>query len=414
MSFLEQKHLRPVTYHKDPESDSVGSHWAPVQQQLMWMTNPMPNASNPQDIDSNVSKEQLASLGFGKNVTSTGDFVSREIGEDEVKAPPRRQPENQHLAENKENVNSTCNCIGDQQMLSGNVSSVHHAHNGMLQAIRADHMTVEQTAAWMRTLGSFNGWQEADWYAWSFQENNIWGYLLQKLTVDSLKTDLGVVKYGHRLEIMAAIKCLFPGMQLRDKVVEKMIESDHLRSPMSVTLPEAKSEGMDASPLQSYVSPQIYPKTKHDPASTKHDASQMASNPSHLTSPTTNEQEWEVLKWFSQPTGKRTSPIKEFPIIMSDRSSRARPCNPIAYIALRKVKIRSGKSIHSDHICNIRKGTVVVINQIKGRSGRVVLQLENGDFEKVGWVTLYTHDKQQLLQKHNYQKGVFPVKHRLM
>jgi len=414
MSFLEQKHLSQATYHKD-KSDSVGSQWAPVRQQLMWITNPMPHATTEsQDTNSNVSNEQPASFSFGKYVPPFGDFGSRDICKDEDKASPARQPGANQFSENKENVNSSCNCTGDQQMLSGNVSSEHHPHNGMLQAVRADHMTVEQTAAWMRTLGSFNGWQEADWYAWSFQENNIWGYLLQKLTVDSLKTDLGVVKYGHRLEIMAAIKCLFPGMQLQDKAVEKMIESEHLRSPMSVTLPEAKSEGMDASPLQSYVSPQICSKTKHEPVSTKQDSSQMGSNPSHLTSAIANEQEWEVLKWFSQPVGNRTSPIKEFPIITSDRSSRARPCNPIAYIALRKVKIRSGKSIHSDHICNIRKGTVVVINQIKGRSGRVVLQLENGDFEKVGWVTLYTHDKQQLLQKHNYQKGVFPVKRRLM
>jgi len=43
----------------------------------------------------------------------------------------------------------------------------------------------------------------------------------------------------------------------------------------------------------------------------------------------------------------------------------------------------------------------VVINQIKGRSGRVVVKQEAGGYKKAGWVTLYTQEKQQLLKKYN-------------
>jgi len=39
-------------------------------------------------------------------------------------------------------------------------------------------MTVEQTAAWIKTLSLFNGWQEADQYSQSFKKNGIWGNLL--------------------------------------------------------------------------------------------------------------------------------------------------------------------------------------------------------------------------------------------
>ena len=71
------------------------------------------------------------------------------------------------------------------------------------------------------------------------------------------------------------------------------------------------------------------------------------------------------------------------------------------YKTLRKVKLRSGKSGHAKDIGYLPKGSVVVINQIKGRSGRVAFQKENGEFIKAGWVTLYTQDKQQLLKKFN-------------
>jgi len=71
------------------------------------------------------------------------------------------------------------------------------------------------------------------------------------------------------------------------------------------------------------------------------------------------------------------------------------------YKALRKVKIRSGRSHHWNYIGYLPKGSVVVINQIKGRIGRVAFEKGNGAFKKAGWVTLYTKVKQQLLKKYN-------------
>jgi len=93
------------------------------------------------------------------------------------------------------------------------------------------------------------------------------------------------------------------------------------------------------------------------------------------------------------------SSSKVLPLKSRSKSERARPTNPMAYKTLRKVQIRSGKSHHSNNIGYLPKGSVVVINQ--GRSGRVVFEEENGGFQNVGWVTLYTQDKHQFLKKYN-------------
>jgi len=94
------------------------------------------------------------------------------------------------------------------------------------------------------------------------------------------------------------------------------------------------------------------------------------------------------------------------------KSLRARPDNPLKYKVLRNAWIRSGKSVRSESVSYLTRGSVVVINQIKGRSGRVVVLQPNGDFNKVGWVTLYTHDRQQLLQKLNHSgQGVRMIMH---
>merc|ERR550534_3596896 len=99
---------------------------------------------------------------------------------------------------------------------------VYHPPNSDVSMIRADNMTVEQTAEWVRTLGRYNAWEETDEYAENFKENNI------------LKDDLGIAKCGHRLEIMLAIKCLFPKKKPSEHFAEEKIPQNDelLRSPM--------------------------------------------------------------------------------------------------------------------------------------------------------------------------------------
>jgi len=67
-------------------------------------------------------------------------------------------------------------------------------------------MNPEDTAIWLETLAKFKGWEEAKTYAHSFKSNDIAGCDLQYLSVKTLKSDLEIVKLGHRLEIISAIE----------------------------------------------------------------------------------------------------------------------------------------------------------------------------------------------------------------
>jgi len=70
------------------------------------------------------------------------------------------------------------------------------------------------------------------------------------------------------------------------------------------------------------------------------------------------------------------------------KTKRASPSNPIEYKVLRKVAILIGRSVYSRVLEELKKGKVVVINHIKGRSGRVVQMAKYRECIKRGWVSL--------------------------
>jgi len=67
-------------------------------------------------------------------------------------------------------------------------------------------MSEEETAIWVERLARFKGWTEARAYAQSFKINGVTGYVLPYLSVKTLRSELGILKFGHRLEIIAAIE----------------------------------------------------------------------------------------------------------------------------------------------------------------------------------------------------------------
>merc|ERR1719499_1650668 len=75
-------------------------------------------------------------------------------------------PNNQHMSSH-----SGCEVAGSM----GEMPPIHHPANSHVSMIRADNMTVEQTGEWVRTLGRYNLWEEADEYAKNFVDNNIGG-----------------------------------------------------------------------------------------------------------------------------------------------------------------------------------------------------------------------------------------------
>jgi len=96
--------------------------------------------------------------------------------------------------------------------------------------ISADCMTVKQTSEWIRSLGRYYNWNQADAYAEIFVENEIWGHLLQMITFEMLKVDLNIIEADHRQKIMMAIWYMFPSMATSED--SDMMEVDQRMSPM--------------------------------------------------------------------------------------------------------------------------------------------------------------------------------------
>lgn len=67
-------------------------------------------------------------------------------------------------------------------------------------------MSADDTAIWVEMLGKCKGWEEAKTYANSFKTNDVTGYVLPYLSAHALRSELEIVKFGHRLEIMSAIE----------------------------------------------------------------------------------------------------------------------------------------------------------------------------------------------------------------
>lgn len=314
----------------------------------------------------------------------------------------------------------------------------HHPPNSKVSAVRVDLMTVEQTSAWIRTLSLFNGWEEANDYAQSFKQNGIWGYVLWKLTLDSLKFDLGIKKHEHRVQIKLAIKRLYPSLLGQDGEDETNIIEKN-RSTMSDSISETASGRVDVFSLpspKSFNSGVMYKTTEHDmifpiaerspsrnptvafsscnavlqpddqikKVAVKRIEKAMTSQPQKENRQTKSFN--KISKWPS-PKAPQTEVLS---FSVRKKTTRARPDNPIEYRTLRNAKIRAGKSVRTESVGEILKGSVVVINQIKGRSGRVVHPQRNGEFIKVGWVTLYTHDGYQLLEKVTYKRSMMRTK----
>jgi len=294
---------------------------------------------------------------------------------------PVYYPSNQCYPNNQNMSSSSCEAAGGMGQVW---PPVHHPPNSRISMIRADNMSVEQTAEWVRTLGRYKSWEEADEYAKSFLDNNIWGYLLQKLTNKTLKEDLGIAKCGHRLEMMLAIKALFPERTPSKQIeVKNMLGNNVHQSPMAESAGEGRSDTASSDRTKSPApSSMVYSESKEDVEAMEHSISKKFTpvvNPSSCKDPTSKSR-WN--RWNRE---------------------RARPSHPLIYKTLRRSKLRSGKGGLAKVLGYLPRGSIVVINQIKGRSGRVVFQDELGKYKTAGWVTLYTEDNQQLMRKHNPQ-----------
>jgi len=87
----------------------------------------------------------------------------------------------------------------------------------------AEDMNIEETAAWVRTLGYYKGWKQWEIYATNFRKNAISGKLLQDLNREMLEDSLGISDDTHKDEFISEIKSFLrkPSMSVINRDSEK-------------------------------------------------------------------------------------------------------------------------------------------------------------------------------------------------
>jgi len=242
-----------------------------------------------------------------------------------------------------------------------------------------DEMNLWRTAEWIRMLGLSKGWAEANHYAAeTFRNNSIMGYLLQKLTMQSLKSDLKILKYGHRIEIMEAINQLLSSTVVKGEEVNSF---QKLRNRQFNGYNIARI----ANPVQHANEVRKWVKTGTD----------------------SWNKPWNSVVPVNPDISASTAKSEQYKAVPAKgKSKRARPGNHIAYKARQNVAISRGKSFSSAVVGHLLEGSIVLINQIKGRKGRIIQRMENGEIVNIGWVPLFTNEGKQLLTKYWKNGGV--------
>jgi len=262
--------------------------------------------------------------------------------------------------------------------------------------------------------------------------------LLQRISIESLKCELGIKKYGHRIEIMMEIKNLFPSMGTMNQIVlANTIANSPMLTPMNVGSPM----NTFYSPVVNFGTPQSGSQSVGS-AYSPHFQSSMASirncstTRTFVQKPETvsdvgNQNEQDSARKSEKLYGKLCCsncnsyvPIREEKEVSSStsakeryqskklytgvkgKSKRAGPTNPVEYVTLCKVEVRAGKTPCAKVLRELNEGQIVVINQIKGRSGRIVEFSPNRGYVKKGWVSMCTSKGRQLLVKYKASKRV--------
>lgn len=233
--------------------------------------------------------------------------------------------------------------------------------------------------------------------------------MLQHLTINSLKSELNIWRYGHRLEIMLAINCLFEERGLTPDTLSNSVRNDVMLSPMALTRDDRDNA---VSPMSTSLSSPMNvgtPINRQQPGWSVVRGSDMRSI---ISSSSINSLQVSGIGSLVSESLGATAHHKE--IVASSnkcgrdpvevlthkaKSERAKASNPLFYRVLCELEIRAEVSANTNVLGHIREGTVVVINQVKGRFGRLVEQ-QSGEYNKVGWVPFCTREGQPCLVRY--------------
>jgi len=305
----------------------------------------------------------------------------------------------------------------------------------------ADKMTVKETAMWIWTLGITHGWQEARCYSRSFQENDIAGDMLPELSLHRLKDDLGIRNHTHRMGIKCAIDLLFPntkvnqfralrapaGIGLVDNIQESVMsmeEQASLRSTMSIT--SASVDYMSESVISTSTSSlrdnkmirmvqgkknialkirSLILTLRPDQRVTVEEMKQLKSrfakfNYTVEILPYSKKPDSYVLVFDDEETAwkARAESAAIGYKLARYRDPRPGPFNIVRFRTLSNLTVRSGKSLQGRKIKMLKKNTVVMVNQTKGRRARII-SFQNGKPVTFGWVSEISKNGIQLLER---------------
>lgn len=82
---------------------------------------------------------------------------------------------------------------------------------------------------------------------------------------------------------------------------------------------------------------------------------------------------------------------------VTKRIPRPSPTRPGIFEVISRATVRTGKSLSSDVLCDLSKGTIMTANQLKGRRIRIV----DANNEVVGWASLFTDEGYLLIIPYN-------------
>jgi len=291
------------------------------------------------------------------------------------------------------------------------------------------NMTIEQTAYWIWTIGCSKKWKEAEHYARTFAAHDIEGTSLKYLNHQRLETQLHIMNHSHRDVILESIRYLKDDA----RVSRRSLDEYSLQSSISTSYWNSPNEYDSLT--------DIVPKSERtrDKGNLWSEANSTSSSNTQVMSrrvttlvltPNKDAEEGSQLlladverKFRDNDYCVKVKPsnyANRFYVMFFDRESvkkalndadnlgyhlekrlqkRPTPKKPVRYEVKTRCLVRKGKSFKTKSIRYLKKGDIVLVNQLKNRRGRLVKEKGDGSYEDDGWVTVHTTDGLQLLEQ---------------
>jgi len=212
----------------------------------------------------------------------------------------------------------------------------------------ANDMTVYQTSIWIWTLGYNNGWLEAECYSKRFQENDINGNMLPKLSLQTLEQILGIKKPIHCMTIKSAIDYLFPNHK-----------QEQSKAPIEIGFGEKRAGSVVSN-------------------------EDLVSLNSEMCTPSSVDGMSE--SGISTNSSLSEDSLMNNTIHFGGRRSSSK--NLVRFKLLKTLKVRVGVSLKDRKIGVLKKNDTVTVSQVDGRRAFVICKDKAPAIS--GWISLHS------------------------